>query len=284
MKPGKILKSLPAAVALLAVMTAATAGAEADDSVRVALMRGVPEKWNLHANFAVFLRQAEKAGKKNADIFITPECWLDGYAAPDKASTPERLREAAQPLDNSPYLQKVAETARQLKMWICFGFTSLEGGKIYNAAGLWDSRGALAGVYHKTHLQAHDLQFTPGEALPVWPSPWGPLGIMICADRRWPETPRVLRLEGARLILNPTYGFYSDLNTAMMRTRAYENECFVAFAHPRLSLVTNPSGDVAAKRSGDKPGLLVVDLDLSKATTNRHIDDRRPDLYGLIAK
>ncbi|HUW62080.1 MAG TPA: carbon-nitrogen hydrolase family protein [Candidatus Bathyarchaeia archaeon] len=254
------------------------------DLVRVALMHGIPEKWNLDANFAVFLEQLEAASDKGADVFITPECWLDGYAAPDKKSTPDRLRQVAQPLESSPYLRRVADEARQKRIWICFGFTSLEEENIYNAAGLWDSGGNLLGVYHKTHLQAHDLQFSPGNSLPVFPSPWGPLGIMICADRRWPETARVLRLQGARLILNPTYGFYSDLNEAMMRTRSYENECFIAFTHPRLSLVTDPRGRIAAKRLSDSPGILVVDLALDKATTDKHLDDRRPDLYQLIGK
>jgi len=254
------------------------------DLIRVALMHGVPEKWNLDANFAVFLEQLDAASDKGADIFITPECWLDGYAAPDKKSTPERLREVAQPLESSPYLRRVADEARQKRIWICFGFTSLEEENIYNAAGLWDSAGNLVGVYHKTHLQAHDLQFSPGTSLPVFPSPWGPLGIMICADRRWPETARVLRLQGARLILNPTYGFYSDLNEAMMRTRSYENECFIAFTHPRLSLVTDPRGDVAAKRLSDSPGILTVDLALDKATTDKHLNDRRPNLYRIISR
>lgn len=251
--------------------------------VRVAQMRGIPEKWNLDANFHVFLEQVAMAAEQQPDIFITPECWLDGYAAADKASTPDRLKSVAQDLASSSYLRRVAKEAREKHVWICFGFTSLEHGNVFNAAGLWDSSGNLVGVYHKVHLQAHDLQFSPGASLPAFPSPWGPLGIMICADRRWPETARVLRLEGARLILNPTYGFYSDLNEAMMRTRSYENECFIAFTHPRLSLVTDPRGDIIGKRLSDNPGLLVVDIDLDKATTNRHLDDRRPELYNRIA-
>ena len=104
---------------------------------------------------------------------------------------------------------------------------------------------------------------------------------MICADRRWPETARTLRLQGAKLILNPTYGFRGDFNTTMMRTRAYENQCFIAFTHPTEGLVTNPKGGVQAQEEGG-PGVLIVDIDLTKAKNDNHIRDRRPELYGPI--
>jgi predicted amidohydrolase len=250
--------------------------------VRLGLMRSVPAKWQLDANFGTFLSMLDTASREGVQIFITPECWLDGYAAPDKESTPERLRGVAQDLEQSTYLQRVVQEARSRHLFICFGFTSLEQGNIYNAAGLWDDQGRLLGVYHKTHLQKHDLQYTPGQALPVWPTPWGPVGIMICADRRWPETARVLRLQGARLILNPTYGFHGEFNEAMMRTRAYENQCFIAFTHPEESLVTGPKGEVAAKEA-EGAGVLICEIDLSRAKEDNHLRDRRPDLYGLLA-
>jgi N-carbamoylputrescine amidase len=173
-------------------------------------------------------------------------------------------------------------------MSICFGFTSLEDGSAYNAAGLWDAEGKLTGVYHKTHLQTHDLQYAPGRGLPVWSTDWGKVGIMICADRRWPETARTLRLQGARLILNPTYGFHNDLNEAMMRTRAYENQCFIAFAHPEQSLVTDPRGRVIGKESGTAeagvPRILICDIDLAEAKDDNHLRDRRPEIYREITE
>jgi predicted amidohydrolase len=212
------------------------------DKLRLALMRAVPAPWELKANMAAFLAGAGLAAEKKADVFVTPECFLDGYPSLDKASTPQKLRAVAQDLDASPYLAKVADVARKHGMTICFGFTSLEHGKVYNAAGLWDARGKRVGVYHKTHLQQHDVQYDPGAGLPVWPTAWGKVGVMICADRRWPETARTLRLQGARLILNPTLGMRNDLNEAMMRTRAYENQCFIAFAHAKQSMVTGPDG------------------------------------------
>lgn len=262
----------------------AACGGEPRHDIRIAQLVGVPVAWDLEANFAVFLERVAAADR--AHLFVTPECWLDGYAAADPASSRERLRSVAQDLHASPYLERVAREARNRGMWICFGFTSLEGERIYNAAGLWNDRGELVGVYHKTHIQTHDAQYDPGEALSVYDSPWGPLGIVICADRRWPESMRTLRLQGARLILNPTYGFHGDLNTAMLRTRAFENQCFVAFTHPEESLVTGPRGEVVTQRVGAGGKTEVTALDLSAADAvgrSDHLVDRRPELYGRLA-
>jgi len=271
---------LSAAIAL--ALMAAGAGEAPRDTLRLALMHGVPEKWNVEKNFATFLTQLDEASTQKADVFISPECWLDGYAAPDKTSTPEKLRTVAQHLETSTYLVRVAEEAKKRSMMICFGFTSIENDKLFNTAGLWDAQGNRIGLYHKTHLQTHDLQYSPGEGLPVWDSAFGKVGIMICADRRWPETPRTLRLEGARLILNPTYGFAGDMNEAIMRTRSFENQCFIAFTHPSTSLVTGPGGKVLAKWEGDTPGVTVCDIDLAQAKDDNHLRDRRPEIYGAI--
>lgn len=249
---------------------------ESDSIIRLALMQTVPVKWDLETNFNTFLKWLDEA--QGADIFITPECWLDGYAAPDKTSTPEKLREVAQDLDNSPYLKQVAEEARKRKMYICFGFTSLENDKIYNTTGLWDKTGKLIGIYHKTHLQTHDLQYSQGESLPVFDTDWEKVGMMICADRRWPETARTLRLKGARLILNPTYGMHHLANEWWMRTRGYEDQCYIAFAHPSVGFVVGPKGELIAKRT-ENPGVMICDIDITKAKNDNHIRDRRPDIY-----
>jgi beta-ureidopropionase len=255
-----------------------------NDIVNVGQMRGVPVKWDLDANFAVFEAQVKEAGKLGADILITPECWLDGYAAPHEDSTPSRLREIAQPLEGSNYLDKVAQYAKDLNMWICFGFSSIEDGKIFNTCGLWNREGQLVGVYHKTHIQTHDRQYSVGMGLPVYNSEWGKLGMMICADRRWPETVRTMRVQGARLILNPTYGSYSDWNLQVMQVRAWENQCFIAFTHPNQSLLVDPGGDIVTRIDDVNPGVTVTEIDLREAKDNNHIQDRRPEIYTPLTQ
>jgi predicted amidohydrolase len=110
------------------------------------------------------------------------------------------------------------------------------------------------------------------------------VGIVICADRRWPETARVLRLKGARILLIPSYGMWGLDNEWWMRTRAYENENFLAFAHPQVAFVADPKGAIAARLQSNIPGMLVCDVDLSRVSDKNHIRDRRPELYGEIVK
>lgn len=277
------MRMLVALIFFGAIFTIDAYAVEFEDKVAIAQMRGVPVKWDIDANLATFVAQATAAGAEHPDIFITPECWLDGYAAPDKESTREKLMKIAQPLEGSPYLDKVSALAHEFHMWICFGFSSLEDGKLFNTSGLWNRDGVLVGVYHKTHIQTHDVQYDLGMSLPVWDSEWGKLGMMICADRRWPETVRTLRIQGARLILNPTYGMHGDMNLKIMQVRAWENQCFIAFTHPQQSLLVNPRGETLLQVDGDEPAYTITTIDLGEAKDDNHLRDRRPELYGELS-
>ncbi|MCC6443119.1 MAG: carbon-nitrogen hydrolase family protein [Armatimonadetes bacterium] len=254
------------------------------NNLHLALFQHIPARWGLEENFAVFLEAVEAASRAGAQLLAAPECFLDGYAAADPGSSRERLREAAQAVGESGYLARIGEEAGRRRMAVVFRFVQRDGDRLYNAAGLWGRDGRLAGVYHKTHLQEHDRQFDPGQSLPVFETEWGPVGLMICADRRWPETARAMRLQGARLIVCPSYGMSHKANEWWMRTRAYENDCFVAFAHPRVGFVARPDGELAGKLEDRDRGLLSLSLDLSHADRHNHLGDRRPELYGAICR
>ena len=82
---------------------------------------------------------------------------------------------------------------------------------VYNSALLYNRAGEPAGIYNKVHCRGHDRKFVAGGDLPVFGSDFGLFGVVICADRRWPETVRALALRGARIIFNPTYGNYGEM-------------------------------------------------------------------------
>jgi hypothetical protein len=68
-----------------------------------------------------------------------------------------------------------------------------------------------------------------------------------------------------------------------MRTRSYENQMFICFTHPKVSLMTNPRGKVEAKLESNATDVLVHTIDLSLAHEGNHLENRRPDLYGPLA-
>lgn len=250
----------------------------------LALVKIVPERLELDRNWErlerVLARLAD--AEEPVDCVITPECYLDGYVSSTKEGWTESIfDQVAQSLHDSPYLAKAREWARRLYSNLVLGFVERREDGFYNAAALLDREGGIAGVYHKTHLQRHDLRFRPGRELRPFDTDLGRIGIVICADRRWPETVRALRLQGAELIAIPSYGMWRLDNEWWMRTRAYENECFVAFAHPHVAFIASPRGELVAKLQSNSDDVLVRRIDLDECSTNM-LDDRRPELYGPI--
>jgi N-carbamoylputrescine amidase len=247
--------------------------------IRVGLIKAVPVKWDLAGNWRCFEQLAREAVLRGAQIVCTPECFLDGYVAADKERfTKARLRKISQPPRGQGYVRKARDLAGELGIHLVFGFAELARSGSYNSAALIDDAGKLLGCYRKTHLLDHDRRYLPGRRLDVWKTKLGRIGIMICADRRWPETARTLKLRGAEMIMNPTYGMWHLDNEWWMRTRSYENELYICFAHPQVSLVTGPRGELAAKLQSNVPEVLVHDVDLADRP-DVMFPARRPEIY-----
>ncbi|MGB2809378.1 MAG: carbon-nitrogen hydrolase family protein [Sedimentisphaerales bacterium] len=252
--------------------------------IRVAQIKVYPDKGKMkvnHRRLNNILKDIEK--NEDIDVVVTPEGFLDGYVSTDKSVTKEDMvRYAIDPLI-SDYARTVSMWAMQNKAWVVYGCTRKGADGVFNTALIYNRKGSLVGMYDKLHLQTHDYKYTPGKHLHVYESDFGPFGVMICADRRWPETARTLTLQGARVIFNPTYGMHGDLNLCMMRTRSYENGIYIVFTHPGQSLITNPRGAVVCNNEDKSKTYTITDIDLSKAPANKggHIVDRRPDVYRL---
>lgn len=99
------------------------------------------------------------------------------------------------------------------------------------------------------------------------------------------------RMHNARLYAltaNPAQSAVSGavrlFNNAMMRTRSFENQCFIAITHPKQRLFGDPDGKVVVNEERERPGLTISVLDLDEASDDNDVQDRRPDLYGVIAQ
>jgi len=254
--------------------------------LRIAQIKVYPQKGNLEENHRRLLSVLREVAEHRPDVVITPECFLDGYVVTEEWVTADNLVGYAVVPDDSRYVANVMRWTSQAGAWFILGCTRRAKEGTYNTALILDRTGRLTGMYDKVHCQTHDRKFCAGSRLPVFSSDFGPFGVMICADRRWPETVRSLALGGARIIFNPTYGMCDARNLCMMQTRSYESEVWIAFTHPGQALVTGPRGEVVTdERAPDVP-FVVTELDLAKADRVRagasaHLRDRRPDVYRL---
>lgn len=260
----------------------------ASKAVRLGMVQFVPTTWDVKGNWARLRTILRNIPSGQMDLVITPECILDGYTVKEapkgrRARWTKRerwLRECALDASSSRVIAQASAAARRIGSYLVLGYTELVGkGKAANSAAVFDRQGRMIATYHKTHLQRHDLQFERGKSWTIVGADFGRFGVLICADRRWPEAMRCQRLLGAELVAVPSYGMHDDLNLAMMRTRAYENGFFIAFAHPQESLVTGPGGEVGVDVRSDRDALVRCTVDLAKLNSS-HIKDRRTDLYG----
>lgn len=251
--------------------------------IRIAQIKVVPEKGKLEANHQRLQDVLRQVAPTKPDVVITPECFLDGYVSTERHVTAASiLKYAVAP--SSHYVKSVSRWARAHSSWFVLGCTRPADDGSCNSAFVFNRVGTIVGVYDKVHCQTHDRKYVAGQSLPVFESDFGPFGIMICADRRWPETVRTLALRGARVIFNPTYGIHDERNLAMVRTRSYESEVYIAFTHPKQSLVTRPDFGITINETSEDVEFAVSEIELSEVDRIRsgrsaHLKDRRPDVY-----
>jgi len=246
-------------------------------SITVGMIKVVPEKWRPDANMVALERLVPEVAGAGAQLVITPECFVDGYVIHAEDWTPERFAAVCEPGPDGPRATRLRELAAESGVWLVAGLSEQRADGFYNTAHVIAPDGAFVGQYDK--MQVHP-RYRYGRHLPVFETDFGAIGVMICADRRWPEIMRSLRVRGARLIAMPTYGMSGPRNAMWMQTRAYENACWVCFTHPMESLVCDPTGEVAAHLVGDTEFLLHT-CDLDVAGDAKMLDERHPDVYGF---
>ena len=260
---------------------------------------------NVRGNKAQALARIEsyvrRAAARGAKIIVTPETCIDGYICHQPGLTRERMCALAEP-ETGPGIGRLRTLARELDLYLCVGFSELAGEQLYNTALLIGPDGKTVGKYRKTH--GVEPFYEVGDALPVFDTRYGKVGIMICFDRQLPEIARTLAAAGAELILVPSNGMWGRMNDAMLRTRCYENGVFLVFAHPRDGLVIDPGGRVIAANmsipgqgvglptntdtedAGGWPEAVVREIDLVawRKHAGSFLQHRRQDLYEAPAK
>lgn len=223
-----------------------------------------------------------KAASEGADYIQTPE-----VTTLMELERPRLLAEI-QPESTNAALAAFTELARDLQRWLHIGSMAvkLADDRFANRSYLIDPAGRIAARYDKIHMFDVDLgnghvyreseSYAPGDEAVIADLPWGPIGLTICYDLRFPALHRALAKGGASFIAAPA-DFTQITGEAhwhtLLRARAIEAQSFVfaaaqgglhengreTFGH---SLIISPWGQILAE-AGSQPGVVVADIDLS---------------------
>lgn len=241
--------------------------------VAVLQMRSVNREYE--SNIKTIIKYMSEAKQNGADILLLPECFITGYDLTidnDSAMTEGDL---------SP----LCEQAGKLGIGLVATALSKEERHPQNAAFVIGKDGKILMKYAKVHTCdfADEKVLEPGTEFKVCDFDGVKIGIMICYDREYPESARVLMLKGAEIILVPNDCGSMRPRLQALSTRAYENMCGVAMANPNGKNAGNSCAysPICWDRNGecidntlfiadeDAEGLFYADFDIDKIRAYR---------------
>ena len=272
-----------------------------------------PEKYSIREISRKMVEKHEKlieaAAKKKVQILCLQELFNGPYFC---AEQQERWYELTEPVPDGPTIERMKKLAKKYGMAIVVPVYEREmTGLFYNTAAVIDADGKYLGKYRKHHIpHCHPgfwekFYFTPGNTgYLTFQTKFARIGVYICYDRHFPEGARILGLNGAEIVFNPSAtvaGLSEYLWELEQPAHAVANGYFVG-AINRVgkeppwnmgefygkSYFCNPRGKIVAQASRDKDEVVVAELDLEEIeqvrATWQFFRDRRPDSYEEITK
>lgn len=246
----------------------------------------------------------ERAKAGGAELVCLQECFNTWFFAQRINADDQAL---AEPIDG-PSVSRMRQAAKALGLYVIAPFYErVMAGELYNSAALIDSDGEVMGVYRKHHLPMSShfnekFYFRPGNSgFPVFTTPFGRVGIMICYDRHFPEAARALGLAGAEYVFVPTAtttrGFSRSVWEPELRGHAIANGFWVGgvnrvgteleSSYYGASVFIDPIGQIHAQ-AGDGEEVLLADLPRERVEEVRKawpfFRDRRPDAYAALVQ
>lgn len=276
--------------------------------LKIALLQIAPCK-NSDDNFDKGIKSCKRAKELGADIALFPEMWSNGYNIYDRPV--DDWKKEAISIDSN-FINSFGTLAKQLHMAI--GITLLEKYKNAprNSLALFDRYGELKFVYAKVHTCdfGAERNLTAGEDFYVTTLDTScgkvKVGAMICYDREFPESARILMLKGAELILVPNACPMEINRLSQLRGRAFENMLAIATCnYPKtvpdcngnssvfdgVAYLPNESSsrDTCIFQAGEKEGIYISELDLEQLRSYRESEVhgnvyRHPKKYKLLAE
>lgn len=257
-------------------------------------------------NFALAKTATVEAVKNSADIILLPELWNVGYTSPEEYSLGKDTWEKAALTTQDENFILYQNLARELGIAILFPFLEKDGSAFINAAALIDMSGTVVLHYRKVHTvdKGWEVLFQSGTEFPVamLNTKNGAVfvGCMICYDREFPETARILMLNGAEIILVPNACDLDINRLHQFQSRGFENMLSVAMtnypkpryngrsvAYTGMRVKGNNDYDATIVLADDSEAIAYADFDMDALREYRKTDIwgdayRKPRLYGKL--
>ena len=167
--------------------------------MKLALVQMLVEPGRKESNLARAEARIAEAASRGSEMVLSPEAMPLGWTHPS-------ARTEADAIPDGESCVRLCRAAKTHKVFVCAGIIERAGGKVFNAAVLINPAGEVI-IHHRKIYElelAHDL-YARGDRLSVAETPFGKIGVMICADGFAPgqSISRTLALMGAKLILSP---------------------------------------------------------------------------------
>ncbi|MFO7269925.1 MAG: nitrilase-related carbon-nitrogen hydrolase [Sphaerobacter thermophilus] len=291
-------------------------------TVRAAVVQAAPVAFDLDAT----LEKTERLlADVDADLVVFPEAFLSAYprgitfGATVGSRTPEGREWYRRYWESSvevpgPATRRLGELARERNVYLVMGVIERDGGTLYCTVLFFNPQGELMGKHRKLMPTAAERLvwgYGDGSTLPVFDTPIGKIGAVICWENYMPLMRMAMYQKGIQIYCAPTAD-QRDTWVASMQHIACEGRCFVLsanqFARRRdypddypiegvtdpdtvlcrgASMIVSPLGQILAGPAIDGETILTADLDLDDVVRGKYDFDAvghysRPDVFQLI--
>jgi len=243
------------------------------------------EPWKIEENYLRLEAYVREAARRRSKVVIAPEAALDGYVCcTDPDVTREKMFTIAQSIPDGPYLKRAAGLAKELGIYLIFGFLEREGDDLYNACAMFDPQGKIIARYRKVHPDSESF-ITPGKELKPFDTPIGRVGMLICSDRNTVENFATLGAQGAEIVFLPLNSGGAHENTRILQQRARDFHLSIVVADAGSSVIINSYGHLSLEKYETEcvgVGLMYL-FQTPRGAEREQFTGRRPDLYKPLA-
>jgi N-carbamoylputrescine amidase len=273
--------------------------------------------WNVERNIAKAEAAVRTAARAGAQIILLPELFETPYFCIEQDV---RHLELARTLEASRAVQHFRAVARELQLVLPVSFFESAGRAFFNSVAIIDADGAVLGIYRKAHIPngpgyQEKNYFSPGDTgFKVWNTRYARIGVGICWDQWFPESARIMALQGAELLFFPTAIGSEPPPALALNSRAHWQRAQQGQAAANLvpliaanryglerslqnpaglfirfygsSFIADATGGMVAEAPEEGDAVLTATFDLTALAQLRNnwfvFRDRRPELYAPL--